>query len=114
MATTDKPDDTEADLSKRAIALDYAPSDKMSAPKVVASGKGYLAERILEAAKEAGVEIREDADLVEILAATEVGEEIPVEAFIAVAEVLRYVYERNGGAPPILKSQQTSGAPGDQ
>ncbi|RED52472.1 EscU/YscU/HrcU family type III secretion system export apparatus switch protein [Aestuariispira insulae] len=79
-----------------AVALSYDPADRDSAPSVVASGKGSLAERILEKAAEHGVPIHKDADLVSILAATEVGEEIPVEAFIAVAEILRFVYAANG------------------
>lgn len=84
----------------RAVALEYKPTDAWSAPKVVASGRGYLAERILEEAFAHDVPVREDADLVEILAATEVGDEIPIEAFVAVAEILRYVYERNRTSAP--------------
>ena len=79
-----------------AVALSYDPDDKESAPTVVASGKGSLAERILEKAAEHSVPVHKDPDLVSILAATEVGEEIPVEAFIAVAEILRFVYAANG------------------
>ena len=79
-----------------AVALSYDPSNKESAPTVVATGKGTLAERILEKAAEHEIPVHQDADLVSILAATEVGEEIPVEAFIAVAEILRFVYEANG------------------
>ncbi len=94
-------DAAPADAPERtAVALTYAPETADSAPVVSASGRGHLAERIIETAREAGIPIREDADLVEILAATEVGDEIPVEAFIAVAEILRYVYEANGTAPP--------------
>lgn len=79
-----------------AVALSYDPSDKEQAPSVLASGKGALAERIMAEAEAHGVPIHKDADLVQILAATEIGEEIPVEAFIAVAEILRYVYAANG------------------
>lgn len=91
----------------KAVALEYRPTDAWSAPTVVASGRGYLAERILEEAFAHGVPVREDADLVEILAATEVGEEIPIEAFVAVAEILRYVYERNRTAPPDIPDETT-------
>lgn len=83
----------------KAVALNYDPSSMASAPKVTASGTGFLAERILDLAFEHDVPVRTDPDLVEIIAATEVGEDIPVEAFIAVAEILRYVYERNGAIP---------------
>jgi len=85
---------------KVAVALSYQPTDEDQAPVVSASGRGYLAERIIEMAEESGVPVQSDSDLVELLAATEVGEEIPVEAFIAVAEILRYVYELNGKKPP--------------
>lgn len=83
-----------------AVALTYKPDSKDQAPVVAASGRGYLAERIKEMAGELDIPIRQDADLVEILAATEVGEEIPVEAFVAVAEILRYVYALNGQNVP--------------
>lgn len=88
----------------KAVALTYEPTSMASAPTVTASGKGFLAERILELAFENDVPVRTDPDLVEIVAATEVGEEIPVEAFIAVAEILRYVYERNGVVPESVQN----------
>ncbi len=88
----------------KAVALSYEPTDMSSAPKVTASGKGFLAERILELAFENDVPVRTDPDLVEIVSATEVGEEVPVEAFIAVAEILRYVYERNGTVPESVRT----------
>lgn len=86
---------------KVAVALTYQPTNEDQAPVVSASGRGYLAERIIEMAEESGVPVRSDSDLVELLAATDVGDEIPVEAFIAVAEILRYVYELNGKKPPL-------------
>lgn len=92
-------DDRTADRAK-AAALSYKPADRDAAPVVVASGADALAERIIAAAEEAGVPIRRDADLVEILAATEIGEEIPIEAFIAVAEILGYIYRQNRKTPP--------------
>ena len=93
-------DPTEKDPVRTAVAIRYQPVDKASAPKVVASGRGWIAEQILEAAFTHGVRVREDADLAEILAAVDLDEEIPVEAFIAVAEILRYVYAANGTQPP--------------
>ncbi|MDJ0685660.1 MAG: EscU/YscU/HrcU family type III secretion system export apparatus switch protein [Alphaproteobacteria bacterium] len=96
-------------VRKQAVALSYRPDDAHSAPEVVASGEGHLAERILDEAFAADVPVREDADLVEILAATEVGQEIPVEAFVAVAEILRYVYERNGGPPEGVREAAAGG-----
>lgn len=89
-----------APTERTAVAIRYQPVDSSSAPKVVASGRGWVAERILEAAFAHGVRVREDADLAEILAAVDLDEEIPVEAFVAVAEILRYVYAANGTQPP--------------
>lgn len=85
------------DRGNRAVALSEAEDDAQG-PTVVATGEGFLADRIVEEALKAGVPVRTDSDLVQILAQTEIGEEVPVEAFIALAEVLRYVYEYNGKA----------------
>ena len=79
----------------RAVALRYA-GEHQAAPSVVAKGQGALARRILEEAQRAGVPVREDADLVEMLSACDVGEEIPSELYGAVAEVLAFLYRLNG------------------
>ena len=76
---------------KKAAALKYE-REKDSAPRLVAKGKGRLAERIVELAKENGVEVLEDKELVEFLIALDVGQEIPPELYRAVAEILAYVY----------------------
>lgn len=78
-----------------AVALRYD-LDPNHVPKIIASGRGEMAESILAAAFAAGVKVRQDADLTELLSAIEMGEDIPAEAFVAVAEVLRYVFEANG------------------
>ena len=72
------------------------------APRVVATGRGAVAEQILQIAFAHGVKVREDSDLAEILAALEVDSEIPLAAFAAVAEILSYVYRLNAQS-----SQQT-------
>ena len=82
-----------------AVAIEHRPIGPASLPKIVASGKGCIAERILEIAFAEGVRVREDADLAEMLAAADIDTEIPVEAFIAVAEILRYVYAANDIKP---------------
>lgn len=74
---------------KQAIALQYANGE---APRVVASGAGEIAERILALAKEHDVPIREDDALADILARLDVGFEIPPETFRAVAEILAFLY----------------------
>ena len=88
------PADDSPDKREIAVALHYN-EEKGGAPKVVASGKGELAERILEIAFLTGVKVRKDEDLAELLSALEIGSEIPVEAFAAVAEILAYVYRAN-------------------
>ena len=62
----------------KAVALLYD-EDKSDAPRVIASGKGIIAQKIIETAREAGIHIREDANLVEILSKVPVGQDIPVE-----------------------------------
>jgi flagellar biosynthesis protein len=71
-----------------------------AAPKVSATGRGYVAEQILQIAFARGIKVREDADLVQVLAALDVESDIPTEAFAAVAEILAYVYRANGQVPP--------------
>lgn len=66
------------------------------APRVVASGRGAVAEQILQIAFERGVKVRTDSDLAEILAAVEVDSEIPLAALAGVAEILRYLYRTDG------------------
>lgn len=81
-----------------AVALSY--EDGKGLPRVVATGRDAVAERILDLAFAAGVKVRQDADLVEILAAVDLDCEIPMEAIVAVAEILARVYEANGTTPP--------------
>ena len=80
-----------------AVALEYAPG-KSSLPRVVATGRGAVAEQILELAFANGVKVREDADLAQMLAAVDVDCEIPIEALVAVADILARVYQANGEA----------------
>ena len=74
---------------KQAIALEYDPTQ--DAPKVVASGRGLLAERILEKAREANVPIHKDTKLADTLSRLEIGEMIPPELYEVVAEILVFV-----------------------
>ncbi len=83
-----------AERPKTAVAVRYN-QQKNSAPEVVASGKGTVAENIIEVAKEAGIHIQQDPDLVELLAKVDIGQEIPVELYQTVAEVLAFVYRMN-------------------
>src|SRR3712207_9384092 len=84
---------------RRASALSYGPTQ--NAPKVVASGAGLVADRILEIAAAAGAPIREDAALANAPASLELGQEIPVDLFVAVTEALAWAYrlDRAGRGP---------------
>lgn len=81
-----------------AVALKHDPG---TLPTVVASGRGALADKILEIAFQAGIKVREDADLAQMLAAVERDCPIPIGCFEAVAEILNYLYRANqmAGAP---------------
>ena len=74
---------------KQAIALSYDPAE--DAPKVIASGKGALAERIIEKAKEAEVPVHRDDKLADTLSRLEIGDMIPPELYEVVAEILIFV-----------------------
>ena len=110
---------SERPAPTQAVALRYAPAPPSSsaapasyaapastgAPRVVAAGAGALAERMLALARKHGVPVREDPDLLVLLAACEVGDEIPVELYDAVARLLTALYRLNrdladAGVPP--------------
>lgn len=74
---------------KQAIALEYDPSEE--APRVIASGRGELAERIIEKAKEAAVPVHRDDKLADTLSRLEIGDMIPPELYEVVAEILIFV-----------------------
>ena len=74
---------------KQAIALEYDPSEE--APRVIASGKGALAERIIEKAKEADVPVHRDDKLADTLSRLDIGDMIPPELYEVVAEILVFV-----------------------
>lgn len=74
---------------KQAIALEYDPSEE--APRVIASGRGVLAEKIIEKAKESDVPIHRDDKLADTLSRLEIGDMIPPELYEVVAEILIFV-----------------------
>lgn len=74
---------------RQAIALEYDPSDE--APKVIASGRGVLAEKIIEKARESQVPVHRDNKLADTLSRLEIGEMIPPELYEVVAEILVFV-----------------------
>lgn len=85
----------KSDKSRRkAVALRYN-AEQDSAPRVVAKGAGILADRIIEVAREHGIQITEDPDLVAVLSKLDVDAQIPEDLYRAVAEVLAFVYRLN-------------------
>lgn len=88
-----KLEDTKADEgydpNKTAIALSY--DGTLSAPTIVATGKGYLADKILKTAQKENVPIHKDEKLAKTLSKLELGDAIPKELYKVVAEILIYV-----------------------
>lgn len=83
-----------AEKPKKAAALKYMHGEDR-APRVVAKGRGSVAEKILETARQHGIPIKEDKTLVEILSSLDLYQEIPAELYRAVAEILAFVYALN-------------------
>jgi flagellar biosynthesis protein len=83
------------DKSPKAVALKYD-GKKDVAPRVVAKGRGNIAEKIIEVANEHNVPLYEDKNLVQILEALDLEAEIPPGLYRAVAEVLAFIYRLNG------------------
>lgn len=80
-------------------------------PKVVAGGRGRIAEQILEVAFAQGIPVREDTDLAQLLTSIDIDSEIPVEAFVAVAEILTYVYQANDAMRPTERNGDSADTP---
>lgn len=78
----------------KAAALQYD-KNKDAAPKLTAKGKGPIAEKILEIARENNIPIHRDEDLLEILETVEVDTEIPLEVYQVVAEIFSFLYQAN-------------------
>jgi flagellar biosynthesis protein len=80
----------ETERRQRAVALEYAAGDR--APRVIAAGAGEVARRIIKLAEDHNIPVRKDDSLVEVLSKLNVGLEIPVETYRAVAELLAFLY----------------------
>ncbi len=101
---SDKSALTHSNLSKIpkkqvAVAIDDGRKEK-DLPRITAAGRGKIAEQILQLAYENGIKVREDSALAEMLATIELDSPVPADAFMAVAEILSYVYKANGEANP--------------
>lgn len=78
--------------NKEVVALKY---DGEGAPKVTAKGKGEVARKILEIAKAHDIPLYQDEELSKLLSKVELGQEIPEQLYLAVARVIRFVFELN-------------------
>jgi flagellar biosynthesis protein len=96
------PEDSRPPERRRATALRYEQGQR--APRVTATGAGLVADRILAAAREAGIPVRHDPALAEALAKLELGADVPQELWTVVAETLAWAYkldaEAGGGHRP--------------
>ena len=89
---------------KNAVALAYSEID--AAPRVVAKGRGVLAEQIISRARDAGVYVHESPELVSLLMQIDLDQRIPPQLYAAVAELLAWLYRlesgRPAGEPPVF------------
>jgi flagellar biosynthesis protein len=92
-------DKTEKPKRQTAVALKDG-SDQGELAVITASGRGKIAEQILQLAFDNDIKVREDSALAEMLAEIDLDSPIPSEAFMAVAEILSYVYRANGQPNP--------------
>jgi flagellar biosynthesis protein len=83
-----------------AVALRYQPGED-PAPKLTAKGRGRIAERILELARQHNIPIRQDRNLVQVLSLLKLDEEIPPSVYRAVAEILAFVYRLGNRGPQV-------------
>lgn len=89
-------------LNKKAVALKYDDA-KNSAPVIVASGMGYMAEKIIETANESGVPVYEDNSLATILTQLELGSQVPEELYQAIVDIYLYFLDYVSG--PVEKPE---------
>lgn len=88
----------------RAVALQYGNS---AAPVVVASGMGYLAEKIVEVAADSGVPVYEDNSLATMLSQLELGQEIPPSLYQAIVDIYVYFLEFDPAHPDKPRRRHT-------
>jgi len=101
---------TGSKTQTKAVALAFDPAQD-ALPRVVASGKGEIAEQILRLAFDNGVKVRQDETLTEMLHLVELDREIPVTAIVAVAEILSYVYRENNKMKALREAKIAQGNP---
>jgi len=89
--------------TSRQMAVAMAYQAGQAAPKVVAKGRGLIAQAIIERARESGVYVHESPELVSLLMQVDLDQHIPPQLYLAVAELLAWVYKLEHGleAPPL-------------
>lgn len=97
------------DLRQKAVALAYRRGD--AAPRVVAKGRGLIAAEIVARAQEAGLFVHESPELVSLLMQVDLDDRIPPQLYVAVAELLAWIYriERRSAPPPAPPEAQPAG-----
>ena len=99
------------DNLKSAVALAYSQTD--AAPRVVAKGRGILAEQIISRAQDHGVYVHESPELVSLLMQVDLDQRIPPQLYVAVAELLAWLYRlesgKSAGAPPVFRAPPETG-----
>lgn len=96
----------EHDPVKSAVALAYSQAD--AAPRVVAKGRGVVAENIISRAREHGVYVHESPEMVSLLMQIDLDQRIPAQLYVVVAELLAWIYRLESGQPvaptPVLSA----------
>ncbi|MCE1170015.1 MAG: EscU/YscU/HrcU family type III secretion system export apparatus switch protein [Azovibrio sp.] len=87
--------DRKSEQQREAVALAYRQTD--AAPRVVAKGRGLIAEEIISKAKEHGVYVHESPELLSLLVQVDLDEHIPSQLYLAVAELLAWLYRVEHG-----------------
>jgi flagellar biosynthesis protein len=82
----------EQSKTKKTVALKYDQNTDQ-APRIIASGRGSIAEQIIKKAREENIPIREDKDVVQVLAELNIGDQIPEELYTVIAEILSFFYD---------------------
>jgi len=85
------------DPLKSAVALAYGQAD--AAPRVVAKGRGLIAEKIISRAREHGVYVHESPEMVSLLMQVDLDQRIPAQLYVVVAELLAWIYRLESGQP---------------
>ncbi len=98
----------EDDGRTLALALAYAPGD--AAPRVVAKGRGLIAEEIIRRAREAGVFVHESPELVTLLMQSNLDDHIPAQLYVAVAELLAWIYKLEEREWPPKNTAEAAGS----